>query len=1137
MTDPNGPSTPDGKKAVGPNPPQGDSGREKARLSGQFRKGYEDQALRLEAQTEELERAHQREEETRRRYARLFHQAPVGYVTLDESGIIRESNLTFAEMVGRNTEDLVMTPFADLLGDGDRDIFLSRYRAFFRQPGGKRMDAEFAGLPGEAFQARLQAVPESWDSPGGKDKPGAPRLFLTVSDITELKEAHQQTAHLNALLRSIQRINQLITRVEDTTELLVRACRELREIREYSYVWIARLAEDNGEVEFHAQGLEGPNGDSRAMGSGTPAPPCLEKVRFARDGIHLPEASEECEGCPLVTEREQKWAAVVRIAHGERFYGALCAALPRPFTGQDEELRLLRELAADLALALFAAEERKARQAVERSLAAAHLVVEESPGVLFRWRAEEGWPVEYVSANVARFGYDPQELMSGRLTYARIVHPDDLPGVEREVQEHTALGMEEFVQEYRILTAGGEVRWVDDRSRLVRDDTGSVVGFQGLVVDITEKKEATLALHEERQRLATTLDSIGDGVIVTDAQGRVTGLNPVAQRLTGWERGKALGRPLAEVFAIHHAKTGEKAQNPVERVLREGTVVGLANHTVLRSLNGAERQIADSAAPIRTHAGEILGVVLVFRDVTEEYRLQEDLRFQATCLDQVQDLVLATDQDGVIRYVNQAVSGLFGISREAFLGQTLDMLGGGELGGGSQEEILAEARRNRGWRGRVTNSLPGGRDAVLDCRIQPLLDNDEDLMGLVGISTDITEQVRSEEERRTLEHQLQQAMKMEAVGRLAGGVAHDFNNLLTSILGNVELAMLELSPRDPLRNTLAEVMEAGSSAAELTRHLLAFSRKQIIEPRVLDLNQLVENLHRMLSRLIGEHIELSTELEEGLEPVLLDPTQFEQILANLAVNARDAMPDGGRLAIRTRAVAVEETLGPKGPVLEPGSYLVLEVADTGHGMPPEILGHVFEPFFTTKPIGKGTGLGLSTIYGAVTQAGGAIEMESEEGVGTTFTLFFPVALGTPEERGWKAKSPEKAAGGEELVLLVEDERLVRGLAARVLRRAGYTVLEAERGEEALGIVKEESRPIQLLVTDVVMPGMTGKELATRLSETHPRMAILFTSGYGEDFIARHGVLEDRLNFIPKPYTPNELLEKVRAVLEIGPCRS
>jgi len=390
---------------------------------------------------------------------------------------------------------------------------------------------------------------------------------------------------------------------------------------------------------------------------------------------------------------------------------------------------------------------------------------------------------------------------------------------------------------------------------------------------------------------------------------------------------------------------------------------------------------------------------------------------------------------------------------------------------------------------------------------------------MVGAMMDVSERKEAEAALRHSEDQLRQAMKMEAVGRLAGGVAHDFNNLLTAVLGHADLALTQVDPGKPFHEDLQEIKQAALRAAALTQQLLAFSRKQVLERRVVDLNQIVAGITRMLDRTIGEDIELVTDLAPELGRVHADAIQLEQVLLNLAVNARDAMPEGGRLTIETMNVQSET-----------GAVVRIRVADTGVGMTPEVLAHIFEPFFTTKELGKGTGLGLATVYGIVKQSGGHISVTSSRGHGTTFLIDFPRS---PDEPRIDVVAPpvERRSGGTETILLVEDEATVRTLARRVLEQRGYKVLEAQHPEQALIVSRGFQEQIDLLLTDVVMPGMSGIKLAEHLTAERRSMSVVYMSGYAATSVEQRLLLDDSVPFIQKPFTPDILARRVREVLD------
>jgi PAS domain S-box-containing protein len=398
-----------------------------------------------------------------------------------------------------------------------------------------------------------------------------------------------------------------------------------------------------------------------------------------------------------------------------------------------------------------------------------------------------------------------------------------------------------------------------------------------------------------------------------------------------------------------------------------------------------------------------------------------------------------------------------------------------------------------------------------------------------GSARDITERKRAEEALRASQLQLQQSQKLEAIGQLAGGVAHDFNNMLTAIMGYTDLSLRRVGLENPIRRNLEETKKAAERAASLVRQLLAFSRKQILEPKVLDLNDVVKDMQKMLTRLIGENIKLATRLETDLGSVKADPCQVEQIIVNLVVNARDAMPRGGRVTIETANVSLDAQTAAKHVAVNQGEYVMLAVSDTGSGMDQETQARIFEPFFTTKEVGKGTGLGLSTVYGIVKQSGGNIWVYSEPGFGTVFKVYLPRIDDATANR-IAGQEESNAPRGTETILLVEDEDVVRGLTRKILMQAGYNVLDARSGDEAIRLCTAHAGSIDLLLTDVVMPEISGKEVADRLLELRPSIRVLFMSGYTDEAIVQHGVLDANVKFIQKPFTWLALTRKVREVL-------
>jgi PAS domain S-box-containing protein len=507
-----------------------------------------------------------------------------------------------------------------------------------------------------------------------------------------------------------------------------------------------------------------------------------------------------------------------------------------------------------------------------------------------------------------------------------------------------------------------------------------------------------------------------------------------------------------------------------------------------------------------------------------EAYLQTHAKLAGALLESAAQAIVATDRNGRILLANAKTEEMFGYARHELIGQPVEVLlpqSVHDVHIVHRREFFAKPRiRPMG----IGLDLSGRRRDGTEFAIEVSLSHigtDEGTFAIAFIS-DITQ-------RKRLEEQLFHAQKMEAVGRLAGGVAHDFNNMLTIISGYNQMLLSRLSPMDPMRGYAEEVAKAAERAGALTNQLLAFSRRQIIQPRVFDLNALVRQTEGMLRRLIGEDVELTFLLGEHGGRIKVDPGQLEQILVNLAANARDAMPRGGKLTIETHLARLDENYAMTHLGVKPGEYLMLAISDTGDGMDAETKRRIFEPFFTTKEQGKGTGLGLATVYGIVKQSGGDIWVYSEQGQGTTFKVYFPRVAEAASEAG-ESEAPAAQRGGE-TILVVEDETAVRQLIAAMMRQQGYTVIVAESPADATRIAAERSGSIEMLLTDVVMPQMSGKQLADELVRGRPEMKVLYLSGYTQNAIAHHGVLDADVEFLGKPFSQGALANKVREVLD------
>ncbi len=547
--------------------------------------------------------------------------------------------------------------------------------------------------------------------------------------------------------------------------------------------------------------------------------------------------------------------------------------------------------------------------------------------------------------------------------------------------------------------------------------------------------------------------------------------------------------------------------------------------------------IEAKATFLRDSQGRPVGIQGVSRDITERKKahmaLAQSEKQYRLLAENVIDVIWTMDLNLNFTYTSPSVKLMTGYSAEEFIEMNLEQIlppASLELVNKILAEYLPLATESLQSKDMEPFSIQAieyhckdGSTAWAEVKGSVLRDFQGRPMGLVGVTRDITA-------RKWLEEQLLQAQKMEVVGRLAGGVAHDFNNLLTAIIGYSELLWNSMGENNQLRPDVAEIKKAGDRAAWLTRQLLAFSRRQVMQPQLLNLNTVVDNMGKMLQRVIGEDIDLVIHPGADLGQVMVDPGQIEQVILNLAVNARDAMPQGGRLTIETANVDLDQAYARLHAEVEAGPYIMLAMSDTGCGMEAATRSHIFEPFFTTKEVGKGTGLGLSTVYGIIKQSGGHIWVYSELGRGTTFKIYLP-RLERALEVTPTIEAPEICSLGRETILLVEDEDVVRLVACKILQRSGYTVLEARDASEALKICEQHQDPIHLLLTDLVMPGMNGRELAKRLSSWRPELKVLFMSGYAEDVFLNQGKFGQALSYIQKPFQVNALTRKVRELLD------
>jgi two-component system, cell cycle sensor histidine kinase and response regulator CckA len=636
--------------------------------------------------------------------------------------------------------------------------------------------------------------------------------------------------------------------------------------------------------------------------------------------------------------------------------------------------------------------------------------------------------------------------------------------------------------------------------------------------DLQTALELTLRLHDAEQarellqaQLGSVLDSMTDGVILADEQTNILVMNEAAQALTGIAELQPGSATLEE--ALHVSLPGSESLS-----ILPGKSQQFSNATLV-SRDGTLRTVDIHLAPVINKAW--LGTAVFLRDLGGRKQVEQSLNTLSSALEQIADNVLICNRDGVIEYVNPAFEALTGYDRAEVVGKTPRIVKSGQHGKDFYERLWKELLAGKVFRAVFVNRKKNGDLFYEEQTITPLKDAQGNITHFVSAGRDITE-------RRRLDDQLRMGQKMEAVAQLAGGIAHDFNNILTIITGYGESLEAAVGNDQALKRRLGTMMEAAERARDLTRQLLAFSRKQVLEPKVLALNSIVVDVDRLLRRVLGEDIELSLFLHPELGSVLLDPGRIEEAVITLAANARDSMPQGGKLIIETSNVELDELYARSHPSVKPGKYVLLAMSDTGQGMDTEMKQRIFEPFFSTAALGAGRGLGLATVYGIVKQSGGYIYVYSEPGHGTTFKIYFP-QVDERAEQQWTQPAQEESPSSE-TILVVEDEEGIRELLKELLEMEGYTVFCAGLGSEAVDLAGNHDGAIHLLLTDVVMPGMSGRELAERLTALRPEMKVLYMSGYTANVIVHHGLSGAETAFLQKPFTPATLLAKVREVI-------
>jgi len=763
-------------------------------------------------------------------------------------------------------------------------------------------------------------------------------------------------------------------------------------------------------------------------------------------------------------------------------------------------------------------ERKSVQQALTESEARYRIVSDLTSDYAFAFNVEKDGTLKklWITGAIERIsGYGKEEI-SRQGGWESLVHPEDVSIPFKQLG--VLLSGKSSVVEYRIISKQGQIRWVRDYGKPVFDEEEQrVTMIYGAIQDISGQKKIEEELKESEQSYRELFDNATDAIYIQNREGKFLAVNKGAEKMYGYPKEFFIGKTPEFLSA--------PGKNDFQAV---GQLVGKAFNGEPQSFEfwGLRKNGEIFPKDVHLHQGSYFGqrvVIAMARDISARKQTEEQLRKLSQALEQSPISIVITDTKRKIEYVNEGFCRTTGFSPADVLGKETRFLRALDMKENTDQPMWDAIEQGNVWYGELQSRKKDGQIFWEDVTAAPLFNEQGAITHYIGFKIDITD-------KKHLEEQFRQAMKMEAVGRLAGGIAHDFNNLLTVILGYSELLLNKIDHESSYYKKIKQIDKAGRRAESLTSQLLAFSRKQILQPKIIQVNHLISETEKMLRRLIGEHIELLTVLDGKLGKVKADPGQVEQVIMNLAINARDAMSKGGRLVIETSNVFIDDSYARQVGNLTAGAYVRITMSDTGEGMDAETLNRIFEPFFTTKEKGRGTGLGLSTVYGIIKQSKGHISVYSEEGKGTTFKIYLP-QISEQEEAEEEKQQDIVDFSGDEFVLIVEDETALRNLIAETLEDHGYRVSRAANGREALQLCRDLGMPPILLLSDLVMPGMGGRQLYDQLHLLFPDMKVIYMSGYTDDLTLKRDILNSETQFIQKPFNLLELLKTIRRTLD------
>ena len=945
--------------------------------------------------------------------------------------------------------------------------------------------------------------------------------LLMINEQVALKK---RLARQKNMLRGIRSINNLIVQEKDPLKLIDSCCKFLVEKSGLLSSTIVLFDEDKKPT-------------IRAMHPPMPAAKpvtelqeyqqltkCIEAALSMSSSMVSNDPQTTCIDCHLRELHADRKSIRAKLEHSGRIYGIIVVSFDWDLINYQEEHSLFQEIIEDIGFALYNLDMERERKRAETAL---YNKDEQLSGILNNavaliYLKDLNGKYLLVNQRFQNLVQKNQQEILGKSDFD--IFTEEI-AAEFQRNDQLALASDKPMEfEEAVSLKDGEHTYISIKFKIY-DATGKTSGICGMSTDITERKRSHEALKASEEKYREHFQFANDVIYSLNLDTTIADISPSVERVLGYKPEELIGKSFTELDLL----TPESLEIAVRETIKVITEKCPADAIVYEFVakDGSRRWGEVSGTPL-IRDGEVAGVMSVARDITdrkftEDALKQSEKKFRLF-LEQTLEGLWVVDADEKTIEVNQSLCSMLGYSESEIIGKKpFDFVAQENLADLTSQAAIVSTTTHRSYETVLQTKNGNPFPALFNATT--IKDDDGAVLGSFALVTDLSEHQKAKQATEQLEEHLRQSQKLEAIGRLAGGVAHDFNNLLTVISNNSDMILTTLSSLDPIREEIEEICKAADRASKLTGQLLTFSRKQIIELRNVDINHSIDDSSKMIQRLIGEDIDLVFKPETNLGVIKADPGQLDQVLVNLSINARDAMPNGGKLTIETKNIDLDELCCNNKPDLKPGKYVMIAVSDSGCGMTKEVQKQIFEPFFTTKKVNKGTGLGLSTVYGIVKKHNGSIDVYSEIDTGTTFKIYLPSWDNEVVEQ--EQIKAEKVVLGQETILLIEDEAMVLDVARRILKRYGYQVLEASNGDEALSRCQEHEGEIDLVLTDVIMPNMSGRESFERLKQLRPDLKVLYMSGYTDDVIANHGILDQDTNFLQKPFNVQSLINKVR----------